>query len=303
MKLALKVNVGSLRGTREGVPRLVNALQRHDARATFLFSLGPDRTGQAIRRTLVPGARRLAPRRLLIDRYGHRCLMYGTLLPTPNIGPRTRKILRRVRDDGFEVGVHGWDPIAWQQQIEKADAEWTARQMHLAFGRFYEVFGEMPRVHGAAGWRMNRHAYRLEQRMALAYASDTRGHSPFIPVYNGEIIACPQLPTTLPTFEELIGHDGVTADNVVERMVELSSDPLPTGHVYTLHAELEGMNLLPQFELQLETWQAMGYELVSLREQYESLDRKSLPRCHVTPGEIARRSGGFALQSSPYLSA
>ena len=297
MKLALKIDVSTFRGTREGVPRLANALQRHNAGATFLFSLGPDRTG----RIITHAGLRKASRTPLLAQYGLRTLLYGTLLPGPNIGVRSRKILRRVRDDGFEVGVRGWDHIAWQKGVLQADAAWTARHMQLAFGRFNEIFGVMPRVHGAAGWRMNRHAYRLEQRMALAYASDTRGRFPFVPIHNGEIIACPQLPTTLPTFDELIGLNGVTAGNVVDRLLDLSRDPLPTGHVYTLRAEREGMALLPQFERLLEGWQAMGYELVRLGDLYESLDRHQLPHCHVTFGELAGGSGAFALQSGPYL--
>lgn len=34
-QLALKIDVDTYRGTREGVPRLVETLKRHDAQATF----------------------------------------------------------------------------------------------------------------------------------------------------------------------------------------------------------------------------------------------------------------------------
>ena len=44
-EIALKVDVDTLRGTREGVPRLLKLLAEHGARATFYFSLGPDHTG------------------------------------------------------------------------------------------------------------------------------------------------------------------------------------------------------------------------------------------------------------------
>ena len=101
---------------------------------------------------------------------------------------------------------------------------------------------------------MNRHAYRLTQRLGFNYCSDMRGTHPFIPIQNAEIIACPQLPTTLPTLDELIGLDGLTPDNVAERVLELSSAPTTCGHVYTLHAELEGMKLAPVFERLLEGW-------------------------------------------------
>jgi hypothetical protein len=44
----------------------------------------------------------------------------------------------------------------------------------------------------------------------------------------------------------------------------------------------------------------MGYELVSLGDLYESLDRHQLPHCHVTFGELTSGSNAFALQSGPY---
>ena len=49
MLLALKIDVDTLRGTREGVPNLVVLLKKYGADATFLFSLGPDHTGRAIK--------------------------------------------------------------------------------------------------------------------------------------------------------------------------------------------------------------------------------------------------------------
>ena len=55
MRLALKVDVDTDRGTREGVPNLVSDLKVFGAPACFLFSLGPDQTGRAITRVLRPG--------------------------------------------------------------------------------------------------------------------------------------------------------------------------------------------------------------------------------------------------------
>ena len=51
-RIVLKIDVDTLRGTREGVPNLARMLDRFKARATFLFSLGPDHTGWALRRVL-----------------------------------------------------------------------------------------------------------------------------------------------------------------------------------------------------------------------------------------------------------
>jgi len=296
MKLALKIDVDTYRGTREGVPRLVEILQVHQASATFLFSLGPDHTGRAIKRVFRPGFMKKVSRTSVVEHYGFKTLMYGTVLPGPDIGRRCADLMRSVRDAGFETGIHCYDHIKWQDYVARQDAAWTRREMELAQKRYERIFGEPSHVHGAAGWQMNVHALRLEQRMGFDYASDTRGTHPFVPVWKAEIVACPQLPTTLPTLDELIGVDNITPDNVAEHLLKLTEAPSPTGHVYTLHAELEGMKLAGVFEQLLKGWQEQGYELVSLRDYAQSLDLAALPRHEVLMGEIPGRSGNLALQ-------
>lgn len=301
MKLALKIDADTYRGTRDGVPRLVEMLQRHGAGATFLFSLGPDHTGRAIKRVFRPGFMKKVSRTSVVEHYGVVTLLYGTALPGPDIGLRCAEVMRGVRDAGFEVGIHTWDHIKWQDCVATADAAWTEREMRRACDRFEEIFGERAHVHGAAGWQMNRQAYRLTQQLGFEYCSDTRGAHPFIPIYDAEIIACPQLPTTLPTLDELIGIDGITPDTVADHVLQLSQTPLPTGHVYTLHAELEGMKLAPVFERLLDGWHEAGYELVSLRDYFDGLEPKLLPRHTVAMAEIPGRSGTLALQGNEFL--
>ncbi len=301
MKIALKIDVDTYRGTREGVPRLMDALKRHNAGATFLFSLGPDHTGRAIKRAFRPGFMKKVSRTSVLEHYGIVTLLYGTLLPGPDIGVRCADILRSVRDAGFETGIHTWDHVKWQDGVAQADAKWTAQQMEIACDRYANVFGERAHVHGAAGWQMNRHSYRLTQQLGFEYCSDTRGSCPFIPIINGEIIACPQLPTTLPTLDELIGVDDITVDNVADHILRLSADNRPTGHVYTLHAELEGMKLLPVFEQLLEGWHAAGHELVSLRDYCGTLKEGALPRHVVEAAEIPGRSGTLSVQEGEFL--
>ncbi len=299
MKLALKIDVDTYRGTREGVPRLVELLGKHGAGATFLFSLGPDHTGRAIKRVFRPGFLGKVGRTSVLSHYGIRTLLYGTLLPGPDIGKRCGPILRSVRDAGFEVGIHTWDHVKWQDGVGAADEAWTERQMALARDRFREVFAAEPAVHGAAGWQMNVHAWRRTQRFGFEYCSDSRGTHPFLPVCRAEIVACPQLPTTLPTLDELIGLDGVTEANVAEAVLARTREP--RHHVFTLHAELEGMKLAPAFERLLEGWKAQGYELVALRDLHACLDPAALPLHAVQDGEIAGRSGTLALQGPAFL--
>ena len=295
-QLALKIDVDTYRGTREGVPRLVEILQRYNAQATFFFSLGPDHTGRAIKRVFRPGFLGKVSRTSVMEHYGIKTLLYGTLLPAPDIGKKCADILRMVRAAGFEVGIHCYDHIRWQDYVANKDAEWTRRELQRAVDRYTEIFGEAPHAHAAAGWQMNRHALRLMQRFGFKYSSDTRGTHPFIPTWQAEIIACPQLPTTLPTLDELMNRDGITLDNIAQHILKLTAVPPSTGHVYTLHAELEGGKWLPIFEQLLQGWQAQGYELVSLQQYLQGLDVAALPRREVVMREVEGRVGTLAVQ-------
>lgn len=294
--LALKVDVDTWRGTREGVPRLLECLRAHGAQATFLFSLGPDHTGRAIKRVFRPGFLKKVSRTSVVEHYGLRTLLYGTVLPGPDIGRREADRLRAVRDAGHEVGIHCWDHIRWQDNVVAKSPAWTRREMTRAAQRFQEIFGEPARTHGAAGWQMNTAAYACERELGLDYASDGRGSTPFQPVNdNGQTLGVPQLPTTLPTLDELIGLDGLTGDNVDRHLLELTAHAVAP-QVYTLHAELEGMRLLETFDRLLAGWTQQGFQLVSGRTLFESLDPAHLPRHNVIMGEIPGRSGRLALQ-------
>jgi peptidoglycan/xylan/chitin deacetylase (PgdA/CDA1 family) len=171
-----------------------------------------------------------------------------------------------------------------------ANAAWTLTDMQRACDRYQEVFGTAPLVHGAAGWQMNVHALRLTQRLGFEYCSDGRGTHPHLPVWNGELIRCPQLPTTLPTLDELIGRDNITETNVAAHVLE-QTKTATTPHVFTLHAELEGMRLAPVLEQLLAGWKAQGWRLVSMRTLLGTLQPLALPRCEVGPGTVEGRSG------------
>lgn len=300
-RVALKIDVDTLRGTLEGVPALLRLLTRHRVNATFLFSLGPDHTGRALRRIFRPGFFSKVMRTSVATHYGLKTLCYGTVLPGPHIGRRAGDTMRAVRDAGFEVGVHCHDHVLWQDRVRERDRAWTRLQMELAVEAFQQVFGESPRVHGAAGWQLNEHVPGLETELGFQYASDTRGSAPFMPAMDGIAARCPQLPTTLPTFDELIGIAGCTEHNVADVVFRHSVASATTGHVFTLHAELEGMRLLPAFERLLQQWREQTLLLCSLRDLYVHLPSRELPVHAVEFREAAGRSGLLACQGSAVL--
>ncbi len=287
--IALKVDVDTLRGTREGVPRLLRLLGREGVRATFLFSMGPDHTGWALRRAFRPGFMAKVSRTSVVSHYGWRTLLYGVLLPGPDIGKVAVESMRAVQAAGHECGLHAWDHVLWQDNVRHRDPAWTARQMRLAFDRFVDVFGCPPSTHGAAGWQMNDEAFHQIDRWGLAYASDGRGAGPFVPVVAGAPLAHVQLPTTLPTLDELIGRDGIDEGNVARHLLGLTAGD--RRHVYTLHAELEGGALTPAFEALIRGWKAQGHRLGTLADAYRAIEPGRLVRRAVSWETVPGRSG------------
>jgi peptidoglycan/xylan/chitin deacetylase (PgdA/CDA1 family) len=257
MKIALRIECTTYHGTRQGVPRLADMLDRLEARATFLFTLGPGRSR-------------------------------ARLLPRRDIGRTCQTIMRQTGERGFETGVCSFDADSWLRQAASAGAEWTEQALERAMDRYREIFGHLPEVHGAPGWEMNRHALRLLQRWGFAFGSDARGSRPFIPVQDAEIVRCPQLPTTLPTLPELLGG-GLAPEDALERLLALTDEAAARPQVFALQAETEGMALAPLLEKLLEGWRRRGRTPCSLGELYRSLDVATLPLHQVvrprTPGQ------------------
>lgn len=296
MRVGLKVDVDTLRGTQQGVPELLRLFDQFNVRATFLFSLGPDHTGRALKRIFRPGFLAKVSRTSVTSHYGFKTLLYGTLLPGPKIAQRAGDIMRSVAAAGHEVGIHCYDHVKWQDYVATKDANWTRSEIKKAYETFEHVFDTHPRVHGAAGWQINSHAVKYEAELGLDYASDTRGSHAFLPLMQGIESTCPQLPTTLPTLDELIGTKGITETNVHEAVHSASQQVLPNGHIYTLHAELEGMKLISIMQQLLHHWQTDGFKIGTTRDIFETLDIQTLPRHEIVWGEMEGRSGHLALQ-------
>ena len=293
--LALKIDVDTYRGTRDGVPALLNLLAAHNLRATFLFSLGPDNTGRAIRRVFRRGFLAKVQRTSVLSHYGLKTLLYGVLLPGPHIAGKLAGLMRRVHEAGHEVGIHCYDHVRWQDNVASSDRAWTQREMMLAHDAFVEALGIEPTTIGAAGWQINPDVIELEQSMGFHYASDVRGSAPFVPEFQGRLSSCVQLPTTLPTLDEMLGVDGVSESNLAHSLLRITEDA-STCQVYTAHAELEGMKMLPVMEALIPGWQSQGFILGTLADSYAALNVARLPRKQIVWAQLPGRSGMLACE-------
>lgn len=295
--VALKIDIDTDRGTRLGVPNLVADCREFGAPACFLFSLGPDNTGKAIRRVFRPGFFKKVSRTSVVQLYGVRTLLNGTLLPAPQIGRRHSPLMRSVRDAGFEVGIHCHDHFRWQDYVLKMSLDEVRAEFGRARDEFRRIFGTDAQTAGAAGWQANANSRRVYDEATLVYASDTRGRSPFFPRIGGEVFRTLEIPSTLPTFDELMGRSEFPDEKIPAHYVSLLREDRP--NVFTLHAEIEGMGKRPLFRAVMGAWRARGVRFVRLDDLARDLlkDRTSIPVHDLVMAEIDGRSGLVATQS------
>ena len=295
--LAIKVDVDTDRGTRIGVPNLVALFDEFAVTATFLFSLGPDNTGRAIKRIFRPGFLSKVSRTSVVSTYGIRTLLNGVLLPGPHVGRRNEGVMRMTRDKGHEAGVHCYDHIRWQDGL----AQMTRDEVFIEFGKaqkeFERIFRAPAKTAGAAGWQANGFSLAAYDEADLLYGSDCRGTHPFYPRVEGVVYKTLQIPTTLPTLDELLGRPEYPLSHIAGHYLSLA---LPGKlNVLTIHAEIEGMRQLSYFKSFLKQIKTQSVPVVKLGDMARDLlkNPKTIPVCDLISGTVDGRSGTLAVQS------
>jgi peptidoglycan/xylan/chitin deacetylase (PgdA/CDA1 family) len=296
VRLALKVDVDTDRGTRIGVPNLAADLAKFGAPACFLFSLGPDQTGRAVTRVFRPGFLGKVGRTSVLQIYGIRTLLNGTLLPAPHIGRRNAGAMRAVRDAGQEVGIHCYNHYRWQDHLQGMDLASVRSEFAAARGEFLRVFGTEAGTAGAAGWQSNSRSREVYDEAGLLYSSDARGTHPFFPTIGGRVFRTLEIPSTLPTLDELMGRPEFPDSAIPGHLLRLLDGARL--NVFTLHAEIEGMGRRSILRGFLGACRDAGVELVRLDGEARRLlsDRAAIPVCEQVMAPVEGRSGLVATQ-------
>jgi undecaprenyl phosphate-alpha-L-ara4FN deformylase len=260
--VGLRVDVDTYRGTRLGVSNLCHILARHGIKATFFFSVGPDNMGRHLWRLLRPAFLSKMLRTKATSLYGWDILFKGTLWPGPVIGRKRSPLIRATADAGHEVGLHAWDHHAWQAHLERMDRDAIHGALEKGVEMLTEILGHPPTCSAVPGWKCNDLVLKEKSKFPFRYNSDCRGQALFHPVVEDNRLSQPQVPVTLPTYDESVGRNGVSNSNYNNYLLSLlEPDKL---NVLTIHAEVEGIVCAAMFEDFLTMAIARGATLVPL---------------------------------------
>jgi undecaprenyl phosphate-alpha-L-ara4FN deformylase len=293
MKLALKIDVDTYRGVSGGAARLASFLHSEKIPASFFVSLGPDNSGWAVTRAFRhKGFLKKMNRTSAVSVYGWRTVLSGTLLPARPMGTSFRDEFHRWRDQGFEVSPHGYDHILWHDQAAEWDEARAAKELGKIVDVYRSSFGENPQSFAAPGWQAGVGTWNAMEKMNLLYHSDTRGTSPFVAASFKTL----EIPTTLPTWDEMLAWDGVTKHTLVdETWKRLKEDQL---NVWTIHAEFEGTVYFPFFHEFVERAKSEKIEWVFLPAAARDIlkDPARVPRATIKQGSLPGRAGTVTCQ-------
>ena len=293
MRIGLRIDVDTLRGTRDGVPNLCRLFARQSIKGTFFFSVGPDNMGRHLFRLLRPSFLGKMLRTRAASLYGWDIIFKGTFRPGPVIGKKYSNTIQATACAGHEIGLHAWDHHGWQANIDNMEPKTIESRLQKGIKSLEDITGHPPVCTAAPAWKCNDQALTVKSNFCLKYNSDCRGQSIFYPVVKGERLDQPQIPVTLPTYDEIIGQQNITKKNYNEYILSLLK---PDGlNVLAIHAEVEGIACFDMFTNFIKTAHARGVNFIPLGNFLA--DSVDIGCAEIVKRKISGREGWISCQS------
>jgi undecaprenyl phosphate-alpha-L-ara4FN deformylase len=294
IEAGLRIDVDTFAGTRDGVPRLLDTLEKHGVRASFFFSVGPDNMGRHLWRLFRPAFARKMLRSKAASLYGWQIVFAGTAWPGRSIGRHLGQVIREADSGPHEVGLHAWDHQGWQARVGRWGDDEIERQIRQGTDRLGDILGRAVDCSATPGWRTNQRVVDVKQRLGLRYNSDCRGSAMFRPQLGDGGLGTPQIPVDLPTYDEVVGADVRPEDFNDFILARFKPGRL---NVYTVHAEVEGGIMANNFDDLLARAADQGIHFRPLGEMLPD-DVRTLPAGRIEAGTVDGREGWLGTQVS-----
>ncbi len=299
IQVGLRIDVDTLSGTRQGIPYLLELFAKRHICSSIFFSVGPDNMGRHLWRLLKPAFLIKMLRSNAASLYGWSILLQGTFWPGAKIGKKAQQQIRAAFDAGHEIGLHAWDHHAWQMKVDNMDRSKIAEHIKSGMTELTRILNQSVSCSAVAGWKCTEQVLQEKQTYSFVFNSDCRGSSIFLPKVNNKVLDTPQIPVTLPTYDEIIGSQGITDANYNEHLLSL----IKPGqlNVLTIHAEVEGLSRRQLFEDFLDMAAQKGVAFNPL-SQLLSEHKNKLPICNIELKPLPGREGTVCWQGPELLS-
>lgn len=235
----LRVDLESYRGIKEGLPRLLDLLKKYNLKASFYLVMGGESNIFEIlrhRKKLVSSDERKIRIWTLKDKI--RMILFPIDFVKAN-----KKILKRILDEGHELGIHGWKHRAWTRGLNEINIE---KHLLKSIKKYENIFGEKPLSLAAPGFNTNEKVLKILEKNGIKFISDFQDESPR---YYGEM---KNIPMTIlgekktPIIEYLISL-GKKDDEILEIIKsKINSKKLSSFYIHDLFEARFKRNLLEE---------------------------------------------------------
>lgn len=231
-EFVLRVDIESDKGLREGIPKLLDLLKKYNIKASFYLVMGGEST--------------------LFDLLRYRGKMKSSMERTIRVWSLADKIrmalfprdfvkinlpvLRRILNEGHELGIHGWKHRAWTRGLDKIN---IAQHLKFAIDRYSNLFGRRPLSFCAPGFNTNQEVLRVLEKESIKVISDfpDRGVKRY-----GKLLNVPvnvHGPKNTPIIEYLVSK-GLTDAQIYEQIIsQIRQNKLSVMYIHDLFEAIE----------------------------------------------------------------
>ncbi|MEK6925705.1 MAG: polysaccharide deacetylase family protein [Nanoarchaeota archaeon] len=195
----LRVDLESDKGIRKGLPKLLDLLKIYGIKASFYLVMGGESNVVEIikyREKMKSSGERL------IKLWSFRDKLRMALFPRDFVKGNL-DILKRVLDEGHELGLHGWKHREWTRGLKKISVR---DRIHRAKMRYARLFGRNPISFASPGFNVNDEVLKALSEEEIKFISDYSGEK--IEIYNNiknvPITICGN--NRMPIIEFLVSH-------------------------------------------------------------------------------------------------
>lgn len=285
--MLIRVDLCTMSDFTDNLDNLLEVLARYSIKATFFVSMGPDNLGQLLftrffNKKFIRQVCCINP----FKTYGLKNLMNGLIKKGPILSDKYRYKLKRISEQGHEIGIHGYNHVKWSNYYMTMKSSEIKEEIRKSMNKFKSIFGDFPLGFSAPSWGCNFNTLAAEDEHNFLYASDTRGNCPFFPKINSRVFKILQIPVTLPTFFELLSGSRANRNSVVERLaLKIKQNKI---NVFIVHPCQEGNINKDIFVNLLERLKNNNIVYVKHKElaKEKLINRIDIPVCEVGSKQV-----------------
>jgi peptidoglycan/xylan/chitin deacetylase (PgdA/CDA1 family) len=167
----LRIDLESQRGIKEGLPKLLDLLKKYNLKVSFYLVMGGESNIFEIlkhRKKMISSDERKIKIWTLKDKI--RMILFPIDFVKAN-----KKILKRILDEGHELGIHGWKHRAWTRGLDEINIE---KHLSKSIKKYEKIFGEKPISFTSPGFNINEKVLGELKKQGIKFISDFQDNSP-----------------------------------------------------------------------------------------------------------------------------